>query len=288
MKDQDRQLVCIHHCSISCMSSLQKSMNLNHIHFPGQYTLDPAPWLWLILICKKHDILTFEFWWYTVAPSAPCKLSLNLLRMKSSKLMSYESQTWENSGHSSWPQLWSSEIQISASVMFLSRKNTLLSKKPLSSFVKYLKSKFFHPFHEKKKKAEGIRFHTGERMEICWCSVRDCVCAVGSVSSCWKVTKSSSGITTASSAERWSFCLELIQQSLQCHLHLSSSMLQAVNAFTESVKTALEVRALTLSIIPEKSRSDRKPTEHKCSLFFVFRKNDIWHSSAVLLCRTAW
>lgn len=163
--------------------------------------------------------------------------------MKSSNVISYESESWENSGHSLWPQLRSSEIQISASVMFLSQKNTLLSKKPLSSFVKYLKSKFFHPFH---KKTEGIKFHTGERTEICWFCVRDFVRAVGSVSSCWKVTKSSSGITTASSAERWSFCFELIQQSLRYHLHLSSSTLQAVNAFTEGVKTVLEVRALTL------------------------------------------
>lgn len=56
-------------------------------------------------------------------------------------------------------------------VWFPSPEKSLLSKKPLSSFAKRLKSDFFH------SKYEGIKFNSGKRMEICcWC-VCVCVCA---------------------------------------------------------------------------------------------------------------
>lgn len=78
------------------------------------------------------------------------------------------------SGRSSWTVLSCSEEQ---TVWFPSPEKSLLSKKPLSSFAKRLKSDFFH------SKYEGIKFNSGKRMEICcWC-VCVCVCTHARASS---------------------------------------------------------------------------------------------------------
>lgn len=80
-------------------------------------------------------------------------------------------------GFSCGPQkIWSVPVWFS-----FPRITLFYLKRALSSFVKCLKSKFFHPIPT--KKAESIRFHPGRRMEICRC----CVWAISGVSSCWEV-----------------------------------------------------------------------------------------------------